>query len=170
MTPALPMGERRLRHVAVSWAACKQTTAACRYLCISWCRDESARVTLELIRGRDASGAAFGGGPVILILHSYFAFLFCILILHSYFAFLFCILILRGNRAICARSGEVFKARSQHQHYRIALLQPSRQSVPIVGLRWPRPPIGPVPRARCFDSARARQVKTVDSENTRPVS
>jgi hypothetical protein len=157
MTPALPMGERRLRHVAVSWAACKQTTAACRYLCISWCRDESARVTLELIRGRDASGAAFGGGPVILILHSYFAFLFCILIL-------------RGNRAICARSGEVFKARSQHQHYRIALLQPSRQSVPIVGLRWPRPPIGPVPRARCFDSARARQVKTVDSENTRPVS
>jgi hypothetical protein len=86
-------------------------------------------------------------------------FLFCILILHSYFAFLFCILILRGNRAICARSGEVFKARSQHQHYRIALLQPSRQSVPIVGLRWPRPPIGPVPRARCFDSARARQVK-----------
>jgi len=73
MTPALPMGERRLRHVAVSWAARKQTTAACRYLCISWRRDESARVTLELIRGRDATGAAFCGGPVILILHSYFA-------------------------------------------------------------------------------------------------
>jgi hypothetical protein len=57
-------------------------------------------------------------------------FLFCILILHSYFAFLFCILILRGNRAICARSGEVFKARSQHQHYRIALFaaQPTDRS------------------------------------------
>ena len=33
MAPALPVGERRLRHVFVSWAALKQATA-CQYLCI----------------------------------------------------------------------------------------------------------------------------------------
>src|SRR4029077_17899221 len=42
MTPALPVGERRFRHVRVSSVALKQA-ATCPYLRISWCRDQSAR-------------------------------------------------------------------------------------------------------------------------------
>jgi hypothetical protein len=149
MTPALPMGERRLRHVAVSWAARKQTTAACRYFCISWCRDESARVTLELIRGRDASGAAFGGGPVILILHSYFA---------------------RKSRDLCSKRRSVQSSLTAPALSNSSLCSPADKAFQLLACDG---------RGRRLVLFRVHDVlialeraksKTVDSENTRPVS
>jgi hypothetical protein len=55
MAPALPVDERRLRQIPVSWAALRQA-AACQYLCISWRRDRSARCCASLFRGGSGCG------------------------------------------------------------------------------------------------------------------
>jgi hypothetical protein len=55
MTPALPVGERRLRHVPVSWAAVRQDTA-CHCGSMYRCRVQSTRVGKQLVRGRLVGG------------------------------------------------------------------------------------------------------------------
>jgi len=47
MTSALQVGERRLRHVAVSWAALRQADA-CQYLCICGTETKGSRVLGKL--------------------------------------------------------------------------------------------------------------------------
>src|ERR1700740_2747140 len=83
MTPVLPVGERKLRHVSVLWAAVRQA-AACHYAAMYRRRDQSTRVSEKLFAGDE-------GCAVVSAATSSF-------------------LCLCRNRAICPLSAEVFKS------------------------------------------------------------
>ena len=55
MAPALPVGERRLRHVAVSWAALRQAVA-CQYLRICGIEAKAQGCVENLVFDRGGDG------------------------------------------------------------------------------------------------------------------